>query len=83
MMSLQIPDTLSFESAATLPSGVATAAFPLYNWAESAASARLTAPWLDGGRGKYVGKSIFIFGGAAVMGQFGTSRHAYHHKYAC
>ncbi|KAI0819843.1 GroES-like protein [Trametes gibbosa] len=65
-----IPSNLSFEAASTIPSGVATAALPLYNQAPGAPSVRLTPPWEEGGRGKYAGKPIFILGGASSMGQF-------------
>ena len=71
LYSWQIPDSLSFEDASTLPSGVGTAAFPLYNPHESATSFKLTPPWAEGGRGKYAGKPIFVVGGAGSMGQFG------------
>ncbi|KAH9856139.1 GroES-like protein [Lenzites betulinus] len=66
----QIPSSLSFEAASTIASGVATAAFPLYNQAEGSSSVKLTPPWEEGGYGKYAGKPIFILGGASSMGQF-------------
>ena len=53
-------------------SGIATSAFPLYNQDPTAASVRLTAPWLEGGRGKYAGKPFLVFGGSSAVGQFGT-----------
>ncbi|TBU50235.1 GroES-like protein [Dichomitus squalens] len=66
----KIPDSLAYEDAATIPTGVATAGFPLYNQNESAASVRLTPPWVKGGRGKYAGRPILVIGGASSMGQF-------------
>ena len=68
----QLPASTSFNEAATIPTGVATSAFPLYNQDPAAASARLTAPWLEGGRGKYSGKPFLLLGGASSMGQFGS-----------
>ncbi|KAI0351251.1 GroES-like protein [Trametes cingulata] len=64
------PSHLSFEEAATVPSGLATAAFALYNQATSDSSAGLTPPWEEGGRGKYAGKPILILGGATSVGQY-------------
>ncbi|KAI0369018.1 GroES-like protein [Pilatotrama ljubarskyi] len=61
---------LSPEEAATVPSGLATAALSLYNLKEGAASVRLTPPWEEQGRGKYTGKPIFILGGASSVGQY-------------
>ncbi|KAI8992784.1 GroES-like protein [Trametes punicea] len=66
----KIPDDLSFEVAATLPSCLATAAFPLYNLAEGAPSVRLLPPWEEKGKEKYVGQPIFILGGATSVGQY-------------
>ena len=53
-------------------SGVATAAFPLYNESKEAPSAHLLPPWQAGGRGKYAGKPFLVFGGSSAVGQFGT-----------
>ncbi|KAI0690510.1 GroES-like protein [Cerioporus squamosus] len=52
-----VPQSISFDEAATLPCGLANAAFPLYNHTEDAlfTSARLLPPWVEGGRGKYAG----------------------------
>ncbi|KAI0632729.1 GroES-like protein [Trametes polyzona] len=66
----KIPANVTFEAASTLASNTATAAFPLYNNAEGAPSVNLTAPWEEGGRGKYAGKPIFVLGGASAVGQF-------------
>ncbi|KAH9898242.1 GroES-like protein [Cubamyces lactineus] len=67
---LKMPSNLTFEEASTVPSGLIAAAFPLYNQAEAAASVRLTAPWEEGGLGKYAGKPIFILGGSSSIGQY-------------
>ncbi|KAM5538086.1 hypothetical protein V8D89_008283 [Ganoderma adspersum] len=66
----KIPASTSFEEAATILTGIATSAFPLYNQHPSAQSVKLTAPWLEGGRGKYAGKPFLLLGGAGSMGQF-------------
>ncbi|KAJ2968150.1 hypothetical protein NUW54_g13305 [Trametes sanguinea] len=67
---IQIPENLTFEEAATIPSSFGTAALPLYNDAEGASSARLLAPWEEGGKGKYTGKAALILGGASSVGQY-------------
>ncbi|KAI1788355.1 GroES-like protein [Ganoderma leucocontextum] len=66
----KVPASWSSEDAATIPSGVTTAAFPLYNQNAAASSVKLTAPWLEGGRGKYAGKPFLVLAGAASMGQY-------------
>ncbi|KAI9058203.1 GroES-like protein [Trametes sanguinea] len=66
----KIPENLAFEEAATIPSSFGTAALPLYNDAEGASSARLLAPWEEGGKGKYTGKAALILGGASSVGQY-------------
>ncbi|KAM5535343.1 hypothetical protein V8D89_011028 [Ganoderma adspersum] len=67
---VKIPDTLAFEEAATVPSGVATAALSLYNQDRAADSARLTPPWVEAGRQKYAKTPICIVGGATSVGQY-------------
>ena len=66
-----MPSNLTFEEAAAVPSGIATAGLPLYNQSEDADSARLTPFWEEGGLGKYAGKPIFVAGGSASVGQYG------------
>ena len=67
---LKFPPSLSFDEAATVPSGVATAVFPLYN-PNAPASVKLTPPWTEEGAGKYAGKACLVLGGAGSMGQYG------------
>ncbi len=71
----QVPDSISFDEAATIPSGLATAVFPLYNPTgnEIFSSAKLLPPWVEGGRGKYAGMPILVIAGASSIGQFGLS----------
>ncbi|OSD03831.1 GroES-like protein [Trametes coccinea BRFM310] len=66
----KIPNNVSFEAAATVPSGLASTALALYSRVEGAPSAKLIAPWEEGGRGYYAGKPIFILGGATSLGQY-------------
>ncbi|PIL24398.1 hypothetical protein GSI_14151 [Ganoderma sinense ZZ0214-1] len=66
----KIPASMSFDEGATIMSGIATSVFPLYNQDPTAASVNLTAPWLEGGRGKYAGKPFLVLGGAGSMGQY-------------
>ncbi|KAI0776644.1 GroES-like protein [Trametes elegans] len=66
----KFPANISVEEASTISSGLATAAFPLYNEAEGAPSIKLSPPWEERGLGKYAGKPIFILGGATSIGQY-------------
>ncbi|CDO69947.1 hypothetical protein BN946_scf184836.g21 [Trametes cinnabarina] len=66
----KIPANLSFEQAATIPSGLSAAALPLYSRGEGAPSAKLLGPWEEGGRGHYAGKPFFLLGGASSIGQY-------------
>ena len=70
-MPPQIPDSLSFDEAATIPLGLATAATGLFNESAKSSSVGLYPPWEDGGRGKYAGQPILILGGASSVGQYG------------
>ncbi|OCH89714.1 GroES-like protein [Obba rivulosa] len=65
----KIPDNISFDEAATIPVGLATAALGLFDQ-YSEGSAKLFPPWENGGRGKCSGKPIVIFGGASSVGQY-------------
>ncbi len=69
----QIPNNLSWESAATLFSSVSTIANSLFSRSPSVVTARLTPPWEAGGPGKYAGKAFFVIGGASNVGQYGAS----------
>lgn len=69
-VSARIPDELSFEEAATIPLGLATAAIGLFNRRIVTGSVGLYPPWEDGGRGRYEGKPFFVFGGSSSVGQY-------------
>ncbi|EPT00341.1 hypothetical protein FOMPIDRAFT_1023738 [Fomitopsis schrenkii] len=66
----KIPDSLSFDEAATIPLGLATAATGLFNESAKTNSVGLYPPWEDGGRGKYAGQPILVIGGASSVGQY-------------
>ncbi|RDX51651.1 GroES-like protein [Lentinus brumalis] len=67
-----VPNSISFDDAAAIPSGLATAAFPLYNSTGDAlfSCAKLLPPWVEGGRGKYAGTPMLVLAGATSIGQF-------------
>ena len=67
----QIPDNVSFEEASALPVGITTAAAGLYSYKGADDIPIFTPPWLDGGEGKYAGKSIVVLGGSSSVGQYG------------
>ncbi|TFY64053.1 hypothetical protein EVJ58_g2887 [Rhodofomes roseus] len=66
----KIPDNLTFDQAATIPLGLATAAVGLFHQDAPSGSVGLFPPWEDGGRGKYAGEPILIIGGASSVGQY-------------
>ncbi|TCD61761.1 hypothetical protein EIP91_007963 [Steccherinum ochraceum] len=63
----KIPDTITFDQAATVPLALATAALGLYNAGNGVG---LVAPWKEGGRGKYAGQPLVLLGGSTSVGQF-------------
>ncbi|OCH83896.1 GroES-like protein [Obba rivulosa] len=68
-VTAKIPSNITLDEAATIPLGLATGALGLFDqYADG--SAKLFPPWEDGGRGKYAGKPILIFGGASSVGQY-------------
>lgn len=67
----QIPDNISFDQAATVPLGIATAGNGLYH---PLGPGEFIAPW-SGGEGKYSGTPLVVIGGSSVVGSFG--RHAF------
>jgi len=67
-IAAKIPDNISFDQAATIPLGLATAAVGYYDSPEKQ-GAGLTAPW-DGGEGQSKGEGILIFGGSSSVGQY-------------
>jgi NADPH:quinone reductase-like Zn-dependent oxidoreductase len=64
----QIPSNISFDEAASIPLGLATAALGLFGpRAEGLQS--FIPPW-SGGEGKYANQPIVIFGGSSSVGQY-------------
>ncbi|KAI6154616.1 chaperonin 10-like protein [Pisolithus tinctorius] len=63
----KIPDSLSYDQAAALPLGIATASIGLYGKANGLG---LVPLWKHGGLGKYRGMPIMIFGGAGSVGNY-------------
>ncbi len=64
-MFFKLPPKISFDQAASLPAGLATAAVGFYN--------RIGyLPFLqDAGVNKYAGKPFVVFGGSSSVGQYG------------
>ncbi|KAI0057358.1 GroES-like protein [Artomyces pyxidatus] len=65
----KIPGNLSFEEAATIPSGLATAALGMYAKKSARGGAELRPPW-EGGMGRYSGQAMLVIGGSSSVGQF-------------
>ncbi|KAI0030464.1 GroES-like protein [Vararia minispora EC-137] len=69
----KIPAGMSYEQAATVPLGLATAAVGLYApfvaFGERCGGG-LLAPWEAGGRGEYSGKPALVLGGSSSVGQY-------------
>lgn len=75
-LTLQIPEAISFDQAATLPVAICTSAVSLYHDGVNVhgGTCGLTPPWEEGGRGKYHDQPTVVFGGAGSVGQAGK-RH--------
>ncbi|TFY66367.1 hypothetical protein EVG20_g4723 [Dentipellis fragilis] len=67
----KIPSNLSFDEAATVPLGLATAAVGLYAPKAPMGGAALTPPWVEGGKDKYKDQPALVTGGSSSVGQFG------------
>jgi len=65
----KIPANVSFDQAATIPLGLATAAVGTYYDRTPRGGAALSAPW-DGGKDKYTGQAALVIGGASSVGQY-------------
>ncbi|TFY54217.1 hypothetical protein EVG20_g9802 [Dentipellis fragilis] len=66
----KIPATLSFEQAATFPLCLTTVAIGLYAPYGPRGGVAFTAPWQDGGLGKYKDRPALVIGGSGSVGQF-------------
>ncbi|OCH88659.1 GroES-like protein [Obba rivulosa] len=69
-LTSKIPSGITIDEAASIPAGLATAALGLFDPYVFERSVRLYPPWEDGGRGRYAGKPMVVFGGASCVGQF-------------
>ncbi|KAI0080785.1 GroES-like protein [Panus rudis PR-1116 ss-1] len=72
-ITFKIPPNISFDQAATIPIGLATAVNGLYGDftpQEERSGAGLTPFWREGGRGMYADQPILIFGGSSSVGQY-------------
>jgi len=65
----KIPDSFSFDDAATIPLGLGTAFVGLYNPPDKN-GVGLTPFWAVGGKEKYKNEPIVILGGSSSVGQF-------------
>ncbi|TCD60172.1 hypothetical protein EIP91_010619 [Steccherinum ochraceum] len=65
----KIPSGISFDEASSLPVAVTTATIGLYAPRSKLGGAALTAPWEEGGAGKYADQPILIIGGSSAVGQ--------------
>ncbi|TFK49775.1 GroES-like protein [Heliocybe sulcata] len=63
-LTAKMPDTLDYDSAATIPMAMDTAASALYDLGLS-----LTPPW-EGGEGKYSGQTFVVLGGSSSVGAY-------------
>ncbi|KAF8123541.1 chaperonin 10-like protein [Boletus edulis] len=66
-IAVKIPPNLSYEEAASIL--IAFAPFAVATYAQRPQGIALTPPFEEGGLGKYAGRPIVIFGGAASVGQ--------------
>ena len=67
-----MPSNISFDEAASVPLGLATAAVGLY--ADRPTGVQKYKPaWEEGGEGLYRGKPIVVFGGSTSVGQYGKN----------
>ncbi|CAL1717200.1 unnamed protein product [Somion occarium] len=69
-IAAKIPDNVTFDQAATVPLGIFTSVVGLYAHGWECGGVGLTPPWKPGGRGKYVGQPVVIFGGSSSVGQY-------------
>ncbi|TCD62190.1 hypothetical protein EIP91_007248 [Steccherinum ochraceum] len=67
---VKIPDSMSFDQAASIPVAVAAPAIGLYGDKVPLGGAGLIAPWQHGGHTEYAKKPILVMGGASSVGQY-------------
>ncbi|KAH8112680.1 GroES-like protein [Phellopilus nigrolimitatus] len=69
-ITAKLPSEISFDQAASVPLGLATAAIGLYEARAQKGLDKLTPPWETGGKGLYSGKPIVVLGGSTSVGQY-------------
>ncbi|KAI0749287.1 GroES-like protein [Daedaleopsis nitida] len=69
-ITAKIPDNISFDQAASVPAGLATASIALWNHHPEAKTVNFPAPWEEGGLTRFAGKPAFILGGSSCVGQY-------------
>ncbi|EJD07034.1 GroES-like protein, partial [Fomitiporia mediterranea MF3/22] len=68
-IAVKLPKNISFDEAASIPLGIATAAIGLYG-DRPAGVQKYTPCWVEDGEDLYRGKPIVIFGGSSTVGQY-------------
>ncbi|KAH7907117.1 chaperonin 10-like protein [Hygrophoropsis aurantiaca] len=66
-LAVKLPANVSFDEAAGLSVGIATATIPLYT--QPTIGLGYQSPW-NGGRKKYKGQPIIVLGGSSCVGQY-------------
>ncbi|KAI5120697.1 hypothetical protein M0805_007660 [Coniferiporia weirii] len=69
-ITAKLPSNVSFDQAASIPLGLATAAVGLYGNRSQPGLQKLIPPWEEGGKGLYANQPIVIFGGSTSVGQY-------------
>ena len=69
---VQIPENITFDKAASVPTCLATVATGIWAHGPGASSIDLPAPWEEGGLTQFKGKAALIIGGSSSLGQYGT-----------
>jgi len=69
-IAAKIPHNLNFDQAATIPVGMSCAFMGLYGEKWERGGAEYYPFWREGGRNKYSGEPIVIFGGSTSVGQY-------------
>ncbi|KLO07952.1 GroES-like protein [Schizopora paradoxa] len=68
----KLPENVSFDEAASIPLGLATAVIGLYADCDRPQGVKKLQPppWEAGGEGAYKGKAVVVLGGSTCVGQF-------------
>ncbi|TFY82412.1 hypothetical protein EWM64_g1606 [Hericium alpestre] len=67
----KIPESITFEEAATVPLGLSTTAVGTYSKKRpEKGGTEFTAPWTSAGRGQYEGQPAVVLGDSSSVGQY-------------